>query len=133
MRDDIYKFGRPLLGHPYQILSSSDLCPAVMKKTFQEIMHFHDMARIWPRPSARTPVLNLSDLMFRSRDDFSRNNAFSLLDYFGHALAQEHVPLEVRKFIILVDTSLLILTKCSVHRSREEIMHFHCMAYLAMT
>ena len=54
--DEIYNSGRHLFDHPYQILSFFDLCQAVMKKTFQEIMHFHDMARILPRPSARTPV-----------------------------------------------------------------------------
>ena len=39
-------------------------------------------------------ILSLSDRsMLRSREeDFERNNAFSLYDLYGHALAQEPLP-----------------------------------------
>ena len=38
-----YKFGRPFLGHHYNLYvhSLSDLCLRVKKKIFKEIMHFH--------------------------------------------------------------------------------------------
>ena len=40
---EIYNFGRPFLGHHYYKLSMSDLCLRVEKKTFEEILHFHNM------------------------------------------------------------------------------------------
>ena len=46
-------------------------------------------------------------------EDFKKNNAFSLYDLYGHALAQEPLPLEVEKKIF------------------KEIMHFHNMTYMA--
>ena len=38
---EIYNFGRPFLSHHYYILSLSDICMAVEKKIFKEIMQFH--------------------------------------------------------------------------------------------
>ena len=49
-----------------------------------------------------------------SKEDFYRNNAFSLYDLYGHALAQEPLPRGVKKFTILVDPSLVIITIYSV-------------------
>ena len=40
---EIYKVDRPFLGDHYNILSLSDSCPRVEKKTFKEIMHFQYM------------------------------------------------------------------------------------------
>ena len=45
-----------------------------------------------------------------SREDFKRNNDFSVYDLYGHAQAQEPLPRGVMKFIILVDPSLVIIT-----------------------
>ena len=40
---EINNFGRPFLGHHYDILGLSDLCLGVEKKMFKAIMHFHYM------------------------------------------------------------------------------------------
>ena len=42
MKYEIYNFGRPFLGHPYNtyILGLSDLCLGVEKKIFKEILQF---------------------------------------------------------------------------------------------
>ena len=40
---EINNLGTPFLGHHHYILSLSDLCLGVKKKTFKEIMHFHYM------------------------------------------------------------------------------------------
>ena len=47
--------------------------------------------------------------MPRTREeDFKRNNAFSLYDLYGHALAQELLPWGVMKCTIHVDSSYVI-------------------------
>ena len=43
-------------------------------------------------------------------EDFKKNNAFSLYDLYGHALAQEPLPRGFMKFTILVDPSFVIIT-----------------------
>ena len=37
---EIYNYGRPFLGHLYNILSLSDLCPGVEKKTLKNYINF---------------------------------------------------------------------------------------------
>ena len=48
--------------------------------------------------------------MHGSREDFKRNNAFSLYDLYGHALAQEPLPKELWNLQNLVDPFLVIIT-----------------------
>ena len=51
---EIYNFGRPFLGHHYDILSLSDQCLGVEKKVFKEIMHYTFYPKItslWVRGS----------------------------------------------------------------------------------
>ena len=40
---EIYNFGRPFLGHHYNIFSLFNLCLGVEKKILKGLMHFHYM------------------------------------------------------------------------------------------
>ena len=53
-------------------------------------------------------LISLSDLYLG--EDFQRNNAFSLYDLYGQALANEPTTLGVMKCTILIDPSLVIIT-----------------------
>ena len=44
---EIYYFSRLFIGHHYNILSFSDICPGLEKKIFYEILHFHHMIYIY--------------------------------------------------------------------------------------
>ena len=117
--NEIYNFGRPFIGHHYNILGLSDLCLGVKKKIFKEKNAFslYDL-----HPGTRTPapgvmkftifvepslVIISTYLVYlihaliitidlvclsipRSReDDFYRNIAFSLYYLYGNPLPQE--------------------------------------------
>ena len=54
---EIYNFGIHFLGHPYHIISLSDLCPGV-EKILKEIIHFHYMAYMaTPKFTIYVPIL----------------------------------------------------------------------------
>ena len=61
-------FGRPFLGHHYYKLSMSDLCLRVEKKTFEEILHFHNMT-YKSTPQHKNPAPGSS-----KRQDHERQN-----------------------------------------------------------
>ena len=45
---EIYNFGRPFLGHHYNILSFSDLCMGVKRSIFIEIYAWkHNIQEVW--------------------------------------------------------------------------------------
>ena len=105
---EIYNFGRPFLGHYYYILSLFDLCLGV-EKIFTEIMYFHYVTYM-ATPQRKNPcpggheiynfgrpflsnhyvIFSLSELCLEvEKKIFKRNNAVSLYNMYGHALAYE--------------------------------------------
>ena len=75
-------------------------------------------------------------------EHFKRNNAFSQYDLYGHAPAQEPLPLGGMKFTILVDPSLGhhyyifgLSDLCMEVEEKifKEIMHFHYITYMHKT
>ena len=74
-----------------------------------------------------------------SKEDFLRNNAFSLYYFYGHTLAQEPLPRghEVYNlgkpflshlYFILSLSDLCLGVKKTIFKG---IMHIHCMTYMA--
>ena len=72
-------------------------------------------------------------------EDFKKNNAFSLYDLYGHALAQEPCPggHEIynfgRPFLCHHNYILSLSDLCLGVEKKifKEIMHFHYMTYMA--
>ena len=117
----IFNCGRPSLAHQYYIYSVWQIY--VQEYTFKEIMQFHYYMNLYGHTLAqetllRAKILPWSSLliflsMIWNREDFKRNNAFSL--YMLHVLiwpcCSTRTPApEVMKLIILVEPSFVIIT-----------------------
>ena len=66
-----------------------------------------------------------------SKEDFKRNNAFSLYNLYGHSLAQEPLPRPgVKKFTIWVDLSLVIITIFYLKHAPEYLRNISILHFL---
>ena len=100
---EIYKFGRPFLGHHYYTLSLFDLCLDVEKKIFKEIMQFHYMTYM------ATPV---------HKNPCPR----------GHEIYNFGRPFLGHHYYILGLSDLCLGIEKNIFK---EIMQFHYMTYMA--
>ena len=128
MNHEIYNFGRAFHGHHYSILNLSDPCPSVDKKMRKNIAFSlcgHDLTQEFqPRGTwnlqflvdfslVSIVILCLSGLCLGLEKRILKEIMHFLYHLYGHTLAQEPLPRGggVMKFIILVDPSLVIITK----------------------